>query len=389
MAATDTPEQAPAGALPRALTIARFRGVPIRLHLSWGLIAALVLWVFWVRFSALLAPYGTAVVALSAGLLAVVFFASIVAHELGHAVASLDRGIGVASITLFLLGGVTESHREADRARDEALIVGAGPLVSLALAAAFGLAHAFAPGTTPYGAVTGYAAWLNLLLAVFNVIPAYPLDGGRLLRALLWGLTGDAHRGMRWAARVGQAFAALLLLGGLNGLLGGPVPATDGPWRWLVVLLAANGVWGLLIGFFLLRSATHAHRSASVRATLAAHDLTDVMGTPPPTLPADLPLRLAAERLAERPSLLWPVGGPTLTGGVRLRDVEGALAAGRGALPVSAVAHGPGDIAVDVAVPFDRALDRMLDAPGQMLVVTRDGAPVGLLTPSLVGGLLR
>ncbi len=389
MAATDAPEHARGDAFPRALTILRYRGVPIRLHVSWVLIAGLVLWVFWVRFSVLLAPYGTAIVVLSAALLAVVFFASIIAHELGHAVASLDRGIEVAGITLFLLGGVTESHREAERARDEALIVGAGPLVSLALAAAFGLAHALAPGTTPYGAVTGYAAWLNLLLAVFNVIPAYPLDGGRLLRAVLWGLTGDAHRGTRWAARVGQAFAAMLLLGGLNGLLGGPVPATDGPLRWLVVLLAANGVWGLLIGFFLLRSATDAHRRATARATLAAHDLSEVMGTPPPTLPADLPLRLAAERLAERPSLLWPVGGATLVGGVRLRDVEGPLAAGSGELPVSAFAHRPGDVAVDVAVPLDRALDRMLDAPGQMLIVTRGGAPVGLLTPSLVGGLLR
>ncbi|MGM0819373.1 MAG: site-2 protease family protein [Actinomycetota bacterium] len=389
MAATDAPERTRRGAFPRAVTVLRVRGVPIRLHVSWVLIAALVLWVFWVRFAVLLAPYGTATVALSSALLAVVFFASIIAHELGHAVASLDRGIGVASVTLFLLGGVTESDRAAERARDEALIVAAGPLVSVALAAVFGLAHALAPGATPYGAVTGYAAWLNLLLAVFNVIPAYPLDGGRLLRAVLWGLSGNAHASTRWAARVGQAFAGVLVLGGLNGLLGGPLPTTDGPLRWLVVLLAANGLWGLLIGVFLLRSATDAHRRATARAALAAHDLAEVMGTPPPTLPADLPLRLAAERLAERPSLLWPVGGPGLAGGVRLLDVEGPLAAGGGQRPVSLVAHPPEDIAVDVGAPLDRALDRMLDAPGQMLIVTRGGAPVGLLTTSLVGGLLR
>ncbi|MFO8076358.1 MAG: site-2 protease family protein [Egibacteraceae bacterium] len=389
MAATDAPDRTRRGAFPRAVTVLRFRGVPIRLHVSWALIAALVLWVFWVRLSVLLAPYGTAIVALSSALLAVVFFASIIAHELGHAVASLDRGIGVASVTLFLLGGVTESDRAAERARDEALIVAAGPLVSVALAAVFGLAHALAPGATPYGAVTGYAAWLNLLLAVFNVIPAYPLDGGRLLRAVLWGLSGNAHASTRWAARVGQAFAGVLVLGGLNGLLGGPLPTTDGPLRWLVVLLAANGLWGLLIGVFLLRSATDAHRRATARAALAAHDLAEVMGTPPPTLPADLPLRLAAERLAERPSLLWPVGGPGLAGGVRLLDVEGPLAAGGGQRPVSQVAHPPEDVAVDVGVPLDRALDRMLDVPGQMLIVTRGGAPVGLLTTSLVGGLLR
>lgn len=389
MAATDAPERTRGGAFPRAVTVLRFRGVPIRLHVSWVLIAALVLWVLWLRFSVLLAPYGTAVVGLSSALLAVVLFASIIAHELGHAVASLDRGIGVAGVTLFLLGGVTESERAAERARDEALIVAAGPLVSLALAAGFGLAHALAPGATPYGAVTGYAAWLNLFLALFNVIPAYPLDGGRLLRAVLWGLSGNAHASTRWAARVGQAFAGVLVLGGLNGLLGGPLPATDGPLRWIVALLAGNGLWGLLIGVFLLRSATDAHRRATARAALAAHDLAEVMGTPPPTLPAVLPLRLAAERLAERPSLLWPVGGPALAGGVRLVDVEGPLAAGDDQRPVSLVAHPPEAVAVDVAVPLDVALDRMLDAPGQMLIVTRGGAPVGLLTTSLVGGLLR
>ena len=387
MPATDVPESARQGSFPRAWTLFRFRGVPVRVHLSWVLIAGLVLWVFWTRFNQLLAPYSAAVVIASAVVLALCFFASILAHELGHAITSLDRGIPVMGITLFLLGGVTESTREAERPRDEFVIVGAGPFISVVLAAAFGLAYTIAPGTTPYGAVTGYAAWVNLALAIFNVLPGYPLDGGRLLRAVLWGATGNPHRATRWAARVGQGFAGMLLLGGLNGLLGGPVPQVDGPFRWLVVLLAANGIWGLLVGFFLMRGAMDAHRRARAREVLARHTAGDVMGGVPPSLPADLPISLAVQRLAERPSVLWPVGVP-MVGAVRLSDLDGAGEGWGSGTEVGAVSAPLDAVTVDASTPLDTALDRMLDAPGQMLIVTQAGRPVGLLSPSLVGGLL-
>ena len=387
MAATDPPEPPQQGGFARAWTILHFRGVPIRVHLSWVLIAGLVLWVFWIRFNQLLLPYTTTAVVASAAVLALCFFASILAHELGHAVTSLDRGIPVLGITLFLLGGVTESTREAERPRDELVIVGSGPFISVVLAGLFGLAHAIAPGTTPYGAVTGYAAWVNLALAIFNVLPAYPLDGGRLLRAVLWAVTGTPHRATRWAARIGQVFAAVLLLGGLNGLLGGPIPQVDGPFRWIVVLLAANGLWGLLVGFFLLRGAVDAHRRARARETLAQHTAGDVMGGVPPALAADLSLSAAVEHLQERPSVLWPVGVP-MVGAVRLADLDRVTRDAGPNRSLGDVVLPTETVTVDAGTPLDVALDRMLDAPGQMLVVTREGRPVGLLSPSLVGGLL-
>jgi Zn-dependent protease/CBS domain-containing protein len=370
----------------RGWTLFRVRDVPVRLDLSWIVICGLVIYVFATRFSALLRPYGTGVVVASAVVATLLFFASIVAHELGHAVTSLDRGIPVASVTLFLLGGVTESTRAPARPRDEIVIVGAGPMISLVLASAFGLLFAVGPQSSPYGVVTGYLAWMNLALAVFNVLPGYPLDGGRLLRAVLWAVTGRPEGSTRWAARVGQVFAAVLIVGGANGLIGGWVPAPDGFVRTAVVVVAANGLWSVLIGFFLLRGAVNAHRHAVERERLERHRVGEVMGQAPPTLIPDMTLEEAIVRMGLRPSLLFPVGEP-LVGGVTLRDLEAVPRSEWATTTVGSIASSAEEVTVDVRAPLTNAIDRLPEAPGQMLLVVDDGRPVGLLTPSLLGGL--
>jgi Zn-dependent protease len=191
------------GSFRNALTVARLRGIPVRIDWSWLLIAGLVTWLFYTRMELRLDDTALPIVLMAAVVAAVLFFASLLAHEVGHAFTSLDRGLPVLGITLFLLGGVTESTREARRARDELVIVGIGPFISLTLAAAFGLLHTLVQAHQPYAIVVGYLAWANLLLAIFNIVPAYPLDGGRLLRSLLWGLSGRPH-----AARVSPAPAS-------------------------------------------------------------------------------------------------------------------------------------------------------------------------------------
>lgn len=389
MTARDTrPAARPDSSFARGWTVARVRGVPVRLDLSWLVICGLVVYIFWTRFAALLTPYTTPSVVVTAVVATALFFLSIVAHELGHAVTSLEKGIPVASVTLFLLGGVTESAREPDRARDEAVIVGSGPFISLVLAAAFGLLFAIRPTTNPYGVVTGYLAWMNLALAVFNVVPAYPLDGGRLLRAVLWGLSGRRHAATRWAARIGQVFAAVLIVGGLNGVLGGPLPAPDGALSYLVLLLAANGLWSVLVGVFLLRGALGAHRQARAREQLARLSIADTMGTLPTALPSDLPLDEAASRMAARPSVLWPVGQP-LAGGVTLSDLDAVPKGQWRGTVLGDIAIAAEEVTVDMRTPFDIALQRLRAAPRQMLIVTDGGRPVGLLTASLVGGLTQ
>lgn len=380
---------APASTLPRAVTCAVVRGIPIRIHLSWVLIAGLVTWLFFLRFSALLGAESTLMIGAAAALLAGVFFASILLHELAHALVSLVRGIPVAGITLFLLGGVTESTAEPRRARDEVLIVGAGPLASLLLAVTFAVVAAALPGATVAGVVAVHAAWLNLALAIFNALPAYPLDGGRLLRALLWAVTGDPHRALRGAARVGQGFALLLILGGGYGLLGGPLPATDGALRWAVALLAAGGLWGLLIGLFLLRGANEAVAVAQARVVGAARPVAAVMGALPGVLSAATPVAEARRLLAAAPTVCWPVldpfDGDRVVGTVCLDDLLTPSVAADA--PLRRYTHDGSATTVPHDLPLERARERLAGAPAGTLVVTRHGTPVGLLTPSLLGGL--
>jgi Zn-dependent protease/CBS domain-containing protein len=362
----------PAGAFPRARTVVTVRGVPVRVDVSWLFIAGLVLVQFATRFELLLGDLGPVVVFASAAAAALLFFVSLLAHELGHAFTSLDRDIPVLGITLFLMGGVTESTKEAVRARDEFVIVGIGPFISLVLAALFGLLYTAVVGVRPVAVVFGYLAWTNLLLAIFNLVPGYPLDGGRLLRSILWGATGRPHAATRWAARVGQAVAIALALLGIRQLT-----ASGG----------FGGIWQILIALFLFRGAADSHRRARLRERLGARTAGEVMGSAPPTLPADLPLEQAVARIEERPSLLWPVGDP-LVGVVTLADLDAVPRDDWPFVPLGRVARALDGATVDADAPMDTVLDRLVHGPGGMLLVVRDGRPVGLLTPSLVTDLV-
>ncbi|MDQ3530235.1 MAG: site-2 protease family protein [Actinomycetota bacterium] len=359
---------APAGGFGGGWTLFSVRDVPVRIDRSFLLVVAFVTYLFYGRLTALLGGDGPVVLLLSAIAAAVLFFASILAHELGHALTSLNRDIPVASITLFALGGVTVSTREARSARDEFVIVGIGPFVSLVLAGAFGLLATAAQDWTAVAAVMGYLGWTNLLLAVFNVLPGYPLDGGRLLRAVLWGVTGKPNRATRWAARVGQVFALLVIGFGV----------------WAVSRGGGFGnIWNLLIGFFLLRGATDSHRRASVRDRLSHRTARDVMGSVTQPLPASLTLAEALPLVQQRPSLLWPVGDP-VSGGLLLSQIDAVPSAAWPTTTVAQVATGAEELSVAADTPMDEALDRLGEAPGNMLFVVDGGRAVGLLTPSLV-----
>jgi len=375
MTDTQTPRRRagrePAGTFRNARSLFHVRGVPIRVDVSWLLIAGLVVYVFATQFGVLLGDLGTGRVVLAATVAALLFFASLLAHELGHALTSLDRGIPVLGVTLFLMGGVTESTAEAKSARDEFVIVGIGPYISLVLAGAFGLLYVPLEAMPVPAAIAGYLAWTNLALAVFNVLPGYPLDGGRLLRSVLWMFTGSPHKATRWAARVGQVFALALMGFGL-----------------LTFLRAGgfSGVWEVLIGLFLLRGATDSHRRARLRERLAGRIVRDVMAALPPALPADQALSDAVVALQERPSVLFPVLGEAsgLLGVVQLADLDSVPRQDWWARTVGDVmtraddADGP--IAVDAGQDLDAALDGLPSAPANQLIVTDSGRPVGLLS---------
>ena len=236
----------------RSYRIGRIAGIPVGVSPLWLVIVAL----FTVALGAGYFPeevHGISpVVSYALGLASVLLlFASILAHEFGHALVARRRGIEVQEINLWLLGGVSRMRGEAHAPGDELAFALAGPAVTAVLAACFGALALLLPSSTPAvaRALIDYQALVNCLLLGFNLMPAFPLDGGRVLRSLLWRRSGDIGRSTATAASVGRGFGYLLIgLGGLEFLSGAP-----------------EGLWLALIGFFIVSAASAEQASTDRR----------------------------------------------------------------------------------------------------------------------------
>src|SRR5919198_1745034 len=198
----------------------RVGSVEIRVDPSWTVIALLITVNLALEFSdrARFPDVSGSGTALGLAVLAtVLIFGSVLAHELAHAGMSLLRGIPVSGITLFLFGGATQARVESKGPLDEFLVTVVGPATSALLGGLFLLGHAYARQRLnhPAGAILGYLALVNLVMAVFNMLPGFPLDGGRLLRSALWRATGNLHRATMIAAAVGQGVGAAIAAGGV------------------------------------------------------------------------------------------------------------------------------------------------------------------------------
>lgn len=257
--------------LRRAVHVTSAAGVPVRLHPSLVVIVALVTWTFQPRIALRFSPGVSLVLALLVALLVVL---SVLAHELGHASEALRRGVHVGGVTLFALGGATELGGHGRTPRDELAVAALGPWISLVLAATFGIIATVAEEllrgdvAAALGLVAGLLGWINLGLAAFNLLPAAPLDGGRMLHALLWRATRDRHRATLVTSTLGQSLGALLALGGTVtvalglGLVGSGVVGTGAAGTGLAIA----GGWSLVIGAFLLLAARGELRRSRQRA---------------------------------------------------------------------------------------------------------------------------
>src|SRR5438046_663364 len=356
------------------------RSLGIEVGCNWSLLFILA-WITWLLATAILptdaSGYPPLLYWLIAGLGAVLVYACLLAHELSDALVARRNGVKVAGITLWLFGGVSRLEGEPASARSEALIAGVGPLTSFVVAAiAFGLALA----TTGNKLITDLFSWLtfvNLALGLFNLVPAFPLDGGRLLSSILWWRSGSRQKGVHNVVRVGRVFAYLMIAAGVLELFVGEV---------------ANGIWIAFLGWFLLSAAASEEAGSTIRTVLRSVPVSAAMTSPVVTLPDWVTVEQFLESVAPNHSFTtYPVHEPSgqLTGVVRLSDLVRLPAQDR------AVRH-----LIDVARPIAEVpttnpredLSTLIHRVGlsleQRVLVLHNGSLVGIVSPAHVARVM-
>jgi Zn-dependent protease len=377
----------------RNTQLIRILGIRVGVSASWFVVLfVLIYWLSNSYFPEIMSGSRTTAYAIAvAGALG--YFASLVLHELGHALMARRLGIEVVGIDLWAFGGLSRMRREPASAGEEFKIAAAGPVVTLVLfALCLGAITLLARSgtvsdvalssgtlkTTPALALLGWLGFINAALFVFNVVPAFPLDGGRIARALIWWRTGDRNRATQATGRTGQAFALIV---GLFGL-------------W--VFATGESVLGLItmvLAFFLYQAAGAAVVQGTLGRRIQDITVADIMDREPVTMPAAVTLLDAQEQFFGRYSWPWfavvdPVGH--FLGVVRQQRVEGEIAAGRPALAVVDVLEEDMPVRIGEAAPLESLLgSEGLGRLGAMVAVDEDGVLRGVVTLAQVQGALR
>jgi Zn-dependent protease len=359
--------------------VGRIGGVEVRIDASWVFVAVLIGYSFYLRIDDLYPDRvepGSAVALAAASALA--FFASVLLHELAHSFMARHRGIPVRCITLFLFGGATEAKVEGRAPADEFAITIVGPLTSLALAAALGIAANLAGDTADAVPGTiGYLAWLNLFLAVFNLLPGLPLDGGRVLRSAIWASTGSLERATRVAARGGQIVGWILIGIGLLNVLAGFL----------------GGLWLAAIGWFLAQAAQLTYTETIVDRLLRSVVAEDVMSRDLVAIPGHLTLQEAIDDYFLRyDHSAFPVAeAGAIVGLLSLRRVRQVPPTERARRRVDeAMRSLSGMPTVDLHTPMNEVMRCFEESPDARVLVCGPGQRVeGILTAHDVARWLR
>jgi Zn-dependent protease len=379
-----------------SLPLLRLFGIRVGVNYSWFLVLFVVIFVLWDSLSDTLQASETTVYVVAV-VAAASFFGSIVAHELGHALAARREGIAVEGIDLFLFGGVMKMSRDTDSPGAEFRVAVAGPLVTLLIIVLASVAAVVIAGgdsfwdaarlsaeadATPVEVVVSLLVSMNLVLLLFNLVPAFPLDGGRIARAAAWKLTGDRHRATRFAARIGIAFGWVLILGGLALVVLGNGNAFD-------------GIWFAALGWLLASAARGTLAQTRFTEQLAGITVADVMDAEPVTIPASLPAARAYEEFFLRYqgwdwfAVVEEDG--RYAGIAHRRAVEHAALQEGGEMPVRDLAA---PAAADGQVPADAPLEALLSSEplrrlGALMAVDAEGRLRGVVTFEQVTRALR
>ncbi len=365
----------------RAITLFSVGGVAIRIDYSWLLIFALVLWSLSAGYFPANFPGYATLTYLAVGFVGtLLFFGSVLVHELSHAFVANSLGHPVREITLFIFGGMAHLSEEARSPKNEAKIAGVGPLTSFALAALFwaiAILLEWAGAEVLWRGLFVYLGTINLALAIFNLLPGFPLDGGRLARAYFWYRTGDLRQATARAASWGSGIAlGLMVLGALQIFAG----------------TLAGGFWLILIGLFLRGAAEAGYHSTVAEQMLAHTRVRDVMVPDPIEIPADATLAQAIEDYFLRYGFGgFPVGeNGRVVGILSLRQVRECPPEARATTRVAdAMRRLSPELAIDPEEHVVQAIRRMIAADSGRLLVIRDGRLAGLITRNGINRYIR
>lgn len=351
-----------------SIRIGKIFGIPLEVNPTWLIIFGLV--VFSLAFGYFPEEQGPIVNLASAAITALLFFASIVAHEMSHSLVARAGGVKVDRVTLFVFGGVAQMEDEPANPGREFVMAVAGPAMSLLLAASFFVALVIMQARGVSQLVTGpvlYLSFINFYVGVFNLLPGFPLDGGRVLRAALWALTGDLLKATRWASRSGQFIGYSMVAAAVFGVLGGSL----------------NLIWLGLVGWFIASLADAAYRQQEIKSRLHELKVADIMTPHPATVSASLDVATLVRDyfLGGRHSRYPVIDENGVAGLVSLSQVKRVSPEEWPHLGVTRVADTDlASLVISADAPADDAIARLsADTPGALLVV-RDGRMIGILT---------
>ncbi len=362
-------ERSSTGATRSGFRLFRIGSIDIRIDYSWFVIFLLVLWSLSAGYFPRVLPGQSAVLYWLAGLAAtLIFFLSILAHELSHSWMAIRSGIAIPAITLFLFGGVSHMEEEPKDPKTEVKIAIVGPLMSFALAALFwGLRGAF-PARGLAGTTLEYLAFINAALGVFNLLPGFPLDGGRVFRALAWWRTGSLERGTKLASDMGKGLALGIMFLGAVEIFSGAL---------------LGGIWLIFIGMFLRGMADAGFQQLVVRRALEDVAVREVMIEEPLSMRPDATLReLIEEGFLRHGYRGFPVvEDGQLRGVISIDDVKGLPEEERRSGRVADhMQHLSETLEIGPDVSLASAIAQMGRQSASRLLVTRDGKLLGMVT---------
>jgi Zn-dependent protease/CBS domain-containing protein len=369
--------------------VGRLFGIDINIDWSWLFILFFVTWNLASVFGNLHSDWevqlrwGTAFVA------AVLFFASVLAHEMAHSLMARAQGMSVRDITLFLFGGVSNIQRHPPTAIAEFLIAIVGPITSIVLGVLFIIVSGVSIGPIDaavqnpsdliknLGPVTTLLLWLgpvNIIVGLFNLIPGFPLDGGRLVRSVFWVLTGSLKQATRWASWIGQGIAWLMIIGGISMIFGARIPFFGTGF--------VNGLWLAFIGWFLNGASSQSYKQIVIQDVLDGVPVERMMRRNPPTVVSDCTLSgLVHEHIMGSDDHAFPVmENGSLVGLVTLDDLRGVSRDKWENTRVREIMT-PADKLVTVSPKdeADEALNKLTDRDVRQLPVVSDGELIGLV----------